>query len=200
MNVWLCFRVAARDKGTLHSLGITHIVNAAHGASDAAPGDRFYVKTGPQFYRDMRVDYYGVEADDAIEFILSPFFYPTARYIRAALAMGGKSVIRCYGSAAVLDSIRLYTECQLSPSQDECLSTAWWVWVALQLWCWLSWWSWRAWRCGRRSLPLGRTETSVLTRDSCSSSGASTWAWRERGGDDDRPRHCKDSLSLTHIH
>lgn len=95
MNVWLCFRVAARDKGTLHSLGITHIVNAAHGASDAAPGDRFYVKTGPQFYRDMRVDYYGVEADDAIEFILSPFFYPTARYIRAALAMGGKSVIGC---------------------------------------------------------------------------------------------------------
>lgn len=38
------------------------------------------------------MDYYGVEADDAIEFILSPFFYPTARYIRAALAMGGKSV------------------------------------------------------------------------------------------------------------
>jgi len=39
----------------------------------------------------MNVDYYGVEADDAIEFILSPFFYPTARYIRAAMAMGGKS-------------------------------------------------------------------------------------------------------------
>lgn len=34
----------------------------------------------------------GVEADDVIEFKLSPFFYPTAQYIRAALTMGGKSV------------------------------------------------------------------------------------------------------------
>lgn len=82
--------MAARDKGTLHSLGITHIVNASHGPQNPTPGS--YVKTGPRFYRDMTVDYYGVEADDAVDFILSPFFYPTARYIRAALAMGGKSV------------------------------------------------------------------------------------------------------------
>lgn len=83
--------MAARDKGTLQSLGITHIVNAAHGPRN--PGPCFYVNTGPRFYRDMTVDYYGVEADDAIEFILSPFFYPTARYIRAALAMGGHACI-----------------------------------------------------------------------------------------------------------
>ncbi|XP_035027949.2 dual specificity protein phosphatase 13-like isoform X6 [Hippoglossus stenolepis] len=43
----------------------------------------------------MTVDYYGVEADDATEFILSPFFYPTARYIRAALAMGGRVFVHC---------------------------------------------------------------------------------------------------------
>lgn len=41
----------------------------------------------------MNVDYYGIEADDAMEFILSVFFYPTARYIRAALAKGGKSAL-----------------------------------------------------------------------------------------------------------
>ncbi len=121
MNVRLRFRVAARDKGTLHSLGITHIVNAAHGPPKPAPGPCFYVNTGPRFYRDMTVDYYGVEADDAIEFILSPFFYPTSRYIRAALAMGGKSVTltvilhRCYGRAVVLDCIgvpnKVATEC-----------------------------------------------------------------------------------------
>lgn len=89
VNMWLFFRVAARDKGILHSLGITHIVNAAHGPHSLYS---LYVNTGPRFYRDMAVDYYGVGADDAIDFILSPFFYPTARYIRAALAMGGKSV------------------------------------------------------------------------------------------------------------
>ncbi|CAK6951589.1 dual specificity protein phosphatase 13-like isoform X2 [Scomber scombrus] len=85
--------VAARDKASLHSLGITHIVNAAHGPPN--PGTGPYVNTGPRFYRDMSVDYYGVEADDAIEFILSPFFYPTARYIRAALAMGGRLFVHC---------------------------------------------------------------------------------------------------------
>ncbi|XP_059215945.1 dual specificity protein phosphatase 13-like [Centropristis striata] len=90
-NLFIGNEVAARDKGTLHSLSITHIVNAAHRPLGSSPGpNTFYVNTGPRFYRDMSVDYYGVEADDAIEFVLSPFFYPTARYIRAALTMGGK--------------------------------------------------------------------------------------------------------------
>ncbi|XP_044070322.1 dual specificity protein phosphatase 13 isoform X1 [Siniperca chuatsi] len=94
-NLYIGNEVAARDKGALHSLGITHIVNAAHGPPNPGPGPCFYVNTGPHFYRDMTVDYYGVEADDAVEFILSPFFYPTARYIRAALAMGGRVFVHC---------------------------------------------------------------------------------------------------------
>ncbi|XP_037829340.1 dual specificity protein phosphatase 13 isoform X2 [Kryptolebias marmoratus] len=94
-NLYIGNEAAARDKGALHSLGITHIVNAAHGPPSPGPGPCFYVNTGPRFYRDMTVDYYGVEADDAINFILSPFFYPTARYIRAALAMGGRVFVHC---------------------------------------------------------------------------------------------------------
>ncbi|XP_035986227.1 dual specificity protein phosphatase 13 isoform X1 [Fundulus heteroclitus] len=90
-NVYIGNQVAARDKGALHSLGITHVVNAAHGPPNPSDAPCFHVSTGPRFYRDMAVDYYGVEADDATDFILSPYFYPTARYIRAALAMGGKS-------------------------------------------------------------------------------------------------------------
>ncbi|XP_058507562.1 dual specificity protein phosphatase 13-like [Solea solea] len=92
-NLYIGNEVAARDKSTLHSLGITHIVNAAHGRTSQGFG--YYVNTGPRFYRDMAVDYYGVEADDAVDFILSPFFYPTARYIRAALAMGGRVFVHC---------------------------------------------------------------------------------------------------------
>ncbi|XP_051273179.1 dual specificity protein phosphatase 13 [Dicentrarchus labrax] len=94
-NLYIGNEAAARDKGTLHSLGITHIVNAAHGRPNPGPGPCFYVNTGPRFYRDMTVDYYGVEADDAMDFILSPFFYPTARYIRAALAKGGRVFVHC---------------------------------------------------------------------------------------------------------
>ncbi|CAB1424848.1 unnamed protein product [Pleuronectes platessa] len=70
------------------STGITHIVNAAHGVPIQGPGHCFHVNTCPRLYRDMMVDYYGVDADDAKE-LLSPFFYPTAQYILAALAMGG---------------------------------------------------------------------------------------------------------------
>ncbi|XP_049456788.1 dual specificity protein phosphatase 13-like isoform X2 [Epinephelus fuscoguttatus] len=92
-NLFIGNEVAARDKAALHSLGITHIVNAAHRPPGTA--SFFYVNTGPRFYRDMTVDYYGVEADDAIEFVLSPFFYPTARYIRAALGMGGRVFVHC---------------------------------------------------------------------------------------------------------
>uniref|UniRef100_A0A3Q2GNV0 Dual specificity phosphatase 13a n=1 Tax=Cyprinodon variegatus TaxID=28743 RepID=A0A3Q2GNV0_CYPVA len=94
-NVYIGNEVAARDKGALHSLGITHIVNAAHGPPSPSDSPCFYVNTGQRFYRDMTVDYYGVEADDATDFILSPYFYPTARYIRAALAMGGKVFVHC---------------------------------------------------------------------------------------------------------
>ncbi|KAL7877907.1 hypothetical protein SRHO_G00045500, partial [Serrasalmus rhombeus] len=62
----------------LHSMGITHIVNAASGPP--------HVNTGPRFYRDMTIDYYGVEADDSTDFVISFFFYPTARFMHAALA------------------------------------------------------------------------------------------------------------------
>ncbi|XP_053730533.1 dual specificity protein phosphatase 13-like isoform X2 [Synchiropus splendidus] len=94
-NLYIGNEVAARDKATLHSMRISHIVNAAHRPTGHCQATGFCVNTGPRFYRDMAVDYYGVEADDAIEFILSPFFYPTARYIRAALAQGGKVLVHC---------------------------------------------------------------------------------------------------------
>lgn len=58
-------------------MGITHIVNAAAG--------RFHIDTGAKFYKDLPVDYYGVEADDDPKFDLSIYFHPAAKYIRAAL-------------------------------------------------------------------------------------------------------------------
>lgn len=70
-------RYVARDKAQLSQMGISHIVNAAAG--------RFRIDTGPKFYKDLPVDYYGVEAEDNPNFDLSIYFYPVARYIRAAL-------------------------------------------------------------------------------------------------------------------
>lgn len=70
-------RYIARDKAQLSRMGISHVVNAAAG--------RFHIDTGPKFYKDLPVDYYGVEAEDSPNFDLSIYFYPVARYIRAAL-------------------------------------------------------------------------------------------------------------------
>ncbi|XP_017319618.1 dual specificity protein phosphatase 13 [Ictalurus punctatus] len=86
-NVYIGNEVAARDKSMLYSMGITHIVNAASGPP--------HVNTGPRFYRDMAVDYYGVEADDSTDFNISVFFYPAARFIGAALSNKGKVFVHC---------------------------------------------------------------------------------------------------------
>jgi hypothetical protein len=53
------------------------VLNAAHG--------RWNVDTGPDYYRDMAIEYHGVEADDVPTFDLSVFFYSAAAFIDAAL-------------------------------------------------------------------------------------------------------------------
>lgn len=73
----LSSRYVARDKAQLSRLGISHVVNAAAG--------RFRINTGPKFYSDLPVHYYGVEAEDNPNFDLSIHFYPVAHYIREAL-------------------------------------------------------------------------------------------------------------------
>ncbi|XP_006159612.1 dual specificity protein phosphatase 13 isoform X3 [Tupaia chinensis] len=87
-NLFLGDAYAARDKGKLIQLGITHIVNAAAG--------KFQVDTGAKFYRGMTLDYYGIEADDNPFFDLSVYFLPVARYIRAALSVPqGRVLVHC---------------------------------------------------------------------------------------------------------
>lgn len=76
-NLFLGDAYAARDKGRLIQLGITHVVNVAAG--------KFQVDTGAKFYRGTPLEYYGIEADDNPFFDLSVHFLPVARYIRDAL-------------------------------------------------------------------------------------------------------------------
>ncbi|XP_041331302.1 dual specificity protein phosphatase 13-like isoform X2 [Pyrgilauda ruficollis] len=76
-NLYVGDLYVARDKAQLSRMGISHIVNAAAG--------RFRINTGPKFYSDLPVDYYGVEAEDNPNFDLSIHFYPVAQYIREAL-------------------------------------------------------------------------------------------------------------------
>ncbi|NWH62069.1 DS13B phosphatase, partial [Geococcyx californianus] len=87
-NLYVGDLYVARDKEQLSRIGISHVVNAAAG--------RFRINTGPKFYKDLPVDYYGVEAEDNPNFNLSIYFYPVARYIRAALnSPRGKVLVHC---------------------------------------------------------------------------------------------------------
>uniref|UniRef100_A0A8C9MGR9 Dual specificity protein phosphatase n=1 Tax=Serinus canaria TaxID=9135 RepID=A0A8C9MGR9_SERCA len=76
-NLYVGDLYVARDKAQLSCLGISHVVNAAAG--------RFRINTGPKFYNDLPVDYYGIEAEDNPNLGLSIHFYPVAQYIREAL-------------------------------------------------------------------------------------------------------------------
>uniref|UniRef100_A0A8C4J3J8 Dual specificity protein phosphatase n=2 Tax=Dromaius novaehollandiae TaxID=8790 RepID=A0A8C4J3J8_DRONO len=76
-NLYVGDLYVARDKAQLSRMGISHVVDAAAG--------RFRIDTGPKFYKDLLVDYYGIEAEDSPNFDISIYFYPVARYIRAAL-------------------------------------------------------------------------------------------------------------------
>ncbi|XP_007659039.1 dual specificity protein phosphatase 13 [Ornithorhynchus anatinus] len=87
-NLYLGDAYTARDKRKLSQLGITHILNVAAG--------RYHVDTGPRYYQEMAVDYYGIEADDSPYFDLSPYFHPAARYIHAALNTSrGRVFVHC---------------------------------------------------------------------------------------------------------
>ncbi|XP_061083974.1 dual specificity protein phosphatase 13A family protein isoform X2 [Conger conger] len=71
----------------LWKLGITHVLNAAHGKTCCKGSDDFYGTT---------VRYHGVPANDLPTFDLSPYFYPAAEYIHTALtAPGAKVFVHC---------------------------------------------------------------------------------------------------------
>lgn len=79
------------NKARLKRLGITHILNAAHGTG---------VYTGPEFYTGLEIQYLGVEVDDFPEVDISQHFRKAAEFIDEALLTyrgegGGGSLPAC---------------------------------------------------------------------------------------------------------
>lgn len=91
-------RFTSHDRFGLWQLGVTHVLNAAHGKLCCRGNEDFYGTT---------VKYFGVPANDLPKFDLSPFFYPAAEFIHQALISGGKSSMllqnkKVLGTRAVL--------------------------------------------------------------------------------------------------
>ncbi|XP_072881826.1 dual specificity phosphatase 29-like [Hemitrygon akajei] len=118
-NIYIGDEVAALDRYAVEKLGFSHILNAAHGRGN--------VDTGEDYYRDMPVDYYGVEAADLTTFDLSKFFYPAAQYIDRALRKPSSKVLvhcargRSRSASLVLAYLMIYKDMTVVDAAQQVL-------------------------------------------------------------------------------
>ncbi|XP_006124287.2 serine/threonine/tyrosine-interacting-like protein 2 isoform X2 [Pelodiscus sinensis] len=75
-NVFIAEKSVAVNKGRLKRLGITHVLNAAHGTG---------VYTGPDFYNGLNIQYLGIEVDDFPDMDISKYFHQAAEFLDEAL-------------------------------------------------------------------------------------------------------------------
>ncbi|XP_078700374.1 dual specificity protein phosphatase 3-like isoform X6 [Branchiostoma floridae x Branchiostoma belcheri] len=83
-NILLGNGSIAQDVAKLKSLGVTHVLNAAHGAIDVS---KEYEKVG--------IEYLGVPADDVPTYNLKQHFEPAAAFINTAVKKG-KVLVHCH--------------------------------------------------------------------------------------------------------
>ncbi|KAJ0060084.1 hypothetical protein NL108_002892 [Boleophthalmus pectinirostris] len=86
-NLFLSDLTFANDRYSVWKLGITHVLNAAHGRAHSEGGPDFY---GPS------VVYYGIPADDSPTFNLSKYFSASDKFIHNALEVEeGRVLVHC---------------------------------------------------------------------------------------------------------
>uniref|UniRef100_A0A670HT70 Dual specificity protein phosphatase n=1 Tax=Podarcis muralis TaxID=64176 RepID=A0A670HT70_PODMU len=79
--------VMAHNRFGLWKMGISHVLNAAHGKIFCQGSHKFYGTT---------IEYYGVPAFDLPDFDMTPYFYPAAEFIHKALnTPRGKILVHC---------------------------------------------------------------------------------------------------------
>ncbi|XP_003408956.1 dual specificity protein phosphatase 13A [Loxodonta africana] len=86
-NLFIGDAATANNRFELWKLGITHVLNAAHGG--------LYCQGGPDFY-GSNVSYLGVPAHDLPDFNISAYFSSAADFIHCALSTpGAKVLVHC---------------------------------------------------------------------------------------------------------
>lgn len=83
----LFYRSVAVNKARLKRMGITHILNTAHGTG---------VYTGETFYAGMNIQYMGIEVDDFPEADIAVHFRPTAEFLDEALLTHKGEKLVCF--------------------------------------------------------------------------------------------------------
>ncbi|XP_073775144.1 dual specificity protein phosphatase 13A-like isoform X2 [Danio rerio] len=117
-NLYLGDMSVANDRYILWKLGITHVLNAAHGSTHSLGSAHFYGSS---------VHYYGVPAEDSPSFNLSVFFQPCADYIQQVLSTPGVVMARTHTRSSssssqylsVRDLERMLDSCKLNLHQID---------------------------------------------------------------------------------
>ncbi|XP_068183411.1 dual specificity protein phosphatase family protein [Antennarius striatus] len=86
-NLYIGNVAVAQNRKTLHKLGITHVLNAAHSKQGSIGNQSFYGNT---------CVYFGIPAEDSDSFDLGQYFRPAADFIHKALKSAeGKVLVHC---------------------------------------------------------------------------------------------------------
>ncbi|XP_018413655.1 PREDICTED: dual specificity protein phosphatase 13-like [Nanorana parkeri] len=83
-NLYLADLCFANNRYELWKLGITHVLNAAHG--------RMHSDGSPEYY-GTSITYHGVPANDLPDFNISQYFYSASEFIHKALDTPGARVL-----------------------------------------------------------------------------------------------------------
>ncbi|KAM4538362.1 serine/threonine/tyrosine-interacting-like protein 2 [Fundulus diaphanus] len=75
-NIYIAEKSVAVNKARLKRMGITHVLNTAHGTG---------VYTNESFYAGMNIQYKGIEVDDFPDADIAAHFRPTAEFLDEAL-------------------------------------------------------------------------------------------------------------------
>lgn len=79
----------AKNKEELKRVGITHVVNCAKGTG---PG---LIDTNASFFKDVAIQFLGLQAKDILTYDISKHFEKAANFIDQALSRGGKVFVHC---------------------------------------------------------------------------------------------------------
>jgi len=114
-NLYVGDRHTAKNLELLKQLGITHVLNAAHGN-----GLFHYVNTSAKFYEAHGIKFMGVHAINKKKFQMELHFEQTANFIDEAIKNGGKVLVHCMrgvSRSATLALAYLISKQNMTPQQ-----------------------------------------------------------------------------------
>ncbi|XP_030309042.1 dual specificity protein phosphatase 13-like isoform X1 [Calypte anna] len=116
-NLFLGDLVTVHNRFVLWKMGVTHVLNAAHGTTYSQGGQDFYGAT---------IAYYGVPAHDLPSFDISQFFFSAAQFIHNALNTPGEQLFPRSGTMkqVFLISAKILVHCAVGVSRSAALVLA----------------------------------------------------------------------------